>query len=218
MKLAVLDDYQHVALAMADWSVLEGDAEITVFNRHLGGLQEAAAALQGFHIIAAMRERTPFPRALFEGLPDLRLLVTTGARNAAIDLDAARDHGVVVCGTSLQSRATAELTWGLILAAARHIAYEDRMMRAGQWQTTVGFDLAGRTLGLMGLGRQGAMVAEIGQAFRMRLIAWSQNLTAARAAECGAERVDKDELLARADVLTIHLKRQHLARPHRQPG
>jgi phosphoglycerate dehydrogenase-like enzyme len=206
MRLAVLDDYQNVALSLADWSVLQGEAEITVFNRYLGGLEEVAEALQGFQIIAAMRERTPFPRALFERLPELRLLVTTGARNASIDVAAARDHGVVVCGTSLKSRSTAELTWGLILAAARHIAFEDRMMRAGHWQTTVGFGLAGRTLGIMGLGHQGAIVAEIGRAFRMRLIAWSQNLTAARAAECGAELVDKDELMARSDVLTIHLK------------
>jgi phosphoglycerate dehydrogenase-like enzyme len=153
-----------------------------------------------------MRERTPFTRARLERLPNLKLLVTTGMRNAAIDVGAAQERGIVVCGTGGVSAATAELTWALILALARHVPAEDRSMREGGWQTTVGIDLAGRTLGVVGLGNQGAPVARIGHAFGMRVIAWSQHLTPQRAAEHGAEAVSRDELLEQSDVLTIHLK------------
>ncbi len=205
MRIAVLDDYQNVARDMADWSAVEGDAEVTVFTDHLGSLDAAAAALQDFEIIAIMRERTPFPRALFERLPRLRLLVTTGARNKAIDLQAAGDHGVTVCGTPSPGRSTVELTWALILAAARNLAAEDRSMRDGGWQTGLGWDLEGKTLGVIGLGRLGSQVAEIGAAFRMEVIAWSPNLTAERAADCGARLVTRDDLFKTADVVTIHM-------------
>ncbi|MGH6900878.1 MAG: D-2-hydroxyacid dehydrogenase family protein [Geminicoccaceae bacterium] len=206
MKLAILDDYQRVALDMADWSLLRDAVEITVFERHLGGLDAVAAALHDFEIVCAMRERTPFPRALLERLPRLRLLVTTGAANAAIDLAAAAEHGVTVCGTASIPRPPAEHTWALILAAARHLPAEDRYMRAGGWQRTVGIDLAGRTLGVIGLGRIGGIVAEIGRAFGMTILAWSQNLTAERAQACGATLVAKEALLAGADFVTIHLR------------
>jgi phosphoglycerate dehydrogenase-like enzyme len=206
IRLAILDDYQRVALDMADWSLLRDAAEITVFDRHLGGLEAVAAALSDFEIVCAMRERTPFPRALIERLPKLRLLVTTGARNASIDLAAAAERGVIVCGTESLPRPPAEHTWALILAAARQLPAEDRRLRAGGWQRTIGIDLAGRTLGVIGLGRLGAIVAEIGRAFQMDILAWSQNLTVARAEQCGASLVGKEALLAQADFVTIHLQ------------
>jgi phosphoglycerate dehydrogenase-like enzyme len=206
MKLAILDDYQRVALDMADWSLLGDAAEITVFERHLGDPAAVAAALSEFEIICAMRERTPFPRALFEALPKLRLLVTTGARNASIDLAAAAEHGVTVCGTQSLPRPPAEHTWALILAAARQLPAEDRRLREGGWQRTIGIDLAGKTLGVIGLGRLGGIVAEIGRAFQMDILAWSQNLTAERAKQCGATPASKEGLLAAADFVTIHLR------------
>jgi phosphoglycerate dehydrogenase-like enzyme len=206
MKLAILDDYQGVALKSADWSALHDAVAITVFDRHLGPPDRVAAALADFDIVCAMRERTPFPRTLFERLPKLRLLVTTGARNDAIDLEAAAEHGVTVCGTSSTARSTVEHTWALILAATRNLALEDRRMREGRWQATVGFELAGSTLGVIGLGRLGSQVAAIGRAFQMHVLAWSQNLTAEKAREAGADLVSKEELLERADVVTIHLR------------
>jgi phosphoglycerate dehydrogenase-like enzyme len=206
MKLAILDDYQGVALDMADWSPLQGAVDITVFERHLGGLEAVAAALHDFEIVCAMRERTPFPRALFERLPKLRLLVTTGALNASIDLVAAAEHGVTVCGTESIPGPPAEHTWALILAAARHLPAEDRRMRAGGWQHTIGTDLAGRTLGVIGLGRLGGIVAGIGRAFGMDILAWSRNLAPERAAACGATLVEKEALLADSDFVTIHLR------------
>ena len=201
MNIAVLDDYQHVADSFADWSRL-GDHELTFFHESLG---DVAAALEPFEIVCAMRERTAFPAEVFERLPNLRLLVTTGMRNAAVDLEAAAAHGVTVCGTEVPSTPTAELAWGLILALARHIPVEDAGMREGGWMTTVGVDLTGKTLGILGLGRLGSIVARYGAAFGMRLIAWSENLAAERAAESGAELVTKDELFSTADVVTIHL-------------
>jgi phosphoglycerate dehydrogenase-like enzyme len=206
MKLAILDDYQGVALKTADWRVLGDTVAITVFDHHLKGADRVAAALADFEIVCAMRERTPFPRALFESLPKLRLLVTTGARNDAIDLEAAADQSVTVCGTSSTARSTVEHTWALILAAARNLALEDRRMREGRWQATIGFELAGRTLGIIGLGRLGSQVAEIGRAFQMHVLAWSQNLTVEKARAAGADLVSKEELLGRADVVTIHLR------------
>jgi len=201
VRIAVLDDYQRAAHRFADWSRL-GEHEVTFFHEPL---EDVAAALEPFDVVCAMRERTAFPAELFERLANLKLLVTTGRRNAAIDMEAAAAHEVAVCGTDVPGLSTAELTWGLILALARHIPAEDRNMREGSWQTTVGLDLAGRTLGIVGLGRLGSAVARYGEAFGMRLLAWSQNLTAERAAECGAELVTKDELLSTADVVTIHL-------------
>ncbi len=204
-KLAILDDYQRVALEMADWSSLPGDVEITVFDDNLADLDAVAERLAPFEILAAMRERTPFPRALFEKLPNLKLLVTTGMRNGAIDLRAAAEHGVTVCGTSGSTESTVEMIWALIQAMVRRIPQEDKAARAGQWQTSVGWTLAGRTLGLVGLGRLGARTAAIANFFNMRVIAWSENLTAERAAECGAELVSKAELFKRSDIVSIHL-------------
>jgi phosphoglycerate dehydrogenase-like enzyme len=214
MKIVVLDDYQRVARSYADFDrLLQGDpgATVEVLHEHIDDPDALVAALSGAAVVVAMRERTPFPAALFDRLPELRLLVSTGMRNAAIDLAAAAAHGVVVSGTNMagastKSSNTAELTWALILAVQRHVAVEDRALRSGRWQTTVGTDLAGSTLGVLGLGRLGSQVARIGQAFDMRVIAWSANLTAERAAATGARWVPKEELFAASDVLTIHQK------------
>ena len=203
-RIALLDDYQNIALSMADWSVLS-EASITVFNHPLGGPAEVAAALRDFNIIGIMRERTPFPRRLLEKLPELKLLVTTGMRNPSIDLDAARELGVTVCGTDGSGHPAAELTWGLILGLMRHIPREDREMRAGHWQTALGHDLNGKTLGVIGLGRLGSRVAQVGAAFDMEVIAWSPNLTPERAAAADARLVSKEELLSKADVITLHI-------------
>ena len=204
-KLAILDDYQRVALEMADWSGLAGDVDITVFDNNLASLDAVAARLAPFTILAAMRERTPFPRALLEKLPNLKLLVTTGMRNGAIDMRAAAEHGVTVCGTGGQTASTVEMIWALIQAVVRNLPQEDRATRAGNWQTSVGKTLAGRTLGLVGLGRLGARTAAIANLFEMRVIAWSENLTAARAKECNAELVSKAELFQKSDIVSIHL-------------
>ena len=205
VRVAVLDDYQDVARKMTDWSVLPADVEVAVFRDHLTDQAAVARRLKDFDIVMAMRERTPFPRTLLEQLPRLRLLTTTGMRNAAIDMQAAADCNVLVCGTGGILYPTAELTWGLILSLLRHIPDEDQATRAGRWQVSMGLGLNGKTLGLMGLGRLGSEVARVGNAFQMDVIAWSQNLTAERAAERGATLVSKDELLARADILSIHL-------------
>lgn len=205
IKLAILDDYQRVALGMADWSGLPGDVDITVFDDNLADLDAVAVRLEPFEILAAMRERTPFPRALLEKLPKLKLLVTSGMRNGAIDMAAAAEQGVTVCGTGGVSAATEEMIWALIQAVVRQIPQEDRATRAGKWQTTVGWNLAGRTLGLVGLGRLGARTAAIANFFNMRVIAWSANLTAERAKECGAKLVSKAELFKQSDIVSIHL-------------
>ena len=205
LRVAVLDDYQDVARKMTDWSVLPADVEVEVFQDHLTDPAAVAERLKDFDIVMAMRERTPFPRTLLEQLPRLRLLTTTGMRNAAIDMQSASDCNVLVCGTGGILYPTAELTWGLILSLLRHIPDEDQATRAGRWQVSMGLGLHGKTLGLMGLGRLGSEVARVGNAFQMDVITWSQNLTAERAAECGAILVSKDELLARADILSIHL-------------
>ncbi len=206
MKIAVLDDYQKVALSMADWSALTARHEVVVFDRAFASEDAVAAALAGIEIVTIMRERTPFPRSLFARLPALKLLVTTGHRNAAIDMQAAADHGVTVCGTSAPGHATAELAFGMIIAHSRNLVLEANGMRAGLWQTTVGRDLRGRTLGLLGLGKLGSQMARYGAAFGMPVIAWSQNLTDAAAAAAGAIRVDKDDLFKRADIVSIHTK------------
>ena len=201
--IAILDDYQNVALSMADWSGLQKDHKVVPFNERLPDVETAARALAEFDVIGIMRERTPFQRALFEKLPKLRLLVTTGKRNASIDLEAAKAHGVTVCSTDGAGRATAELAIGLMIALARHFRAEFQAMRpGGGWQTTLGFDLEGKTLGLLGLGNLGAKVGRIGAAMGMKPIAWSENLTPEKAQERGAERVEKDELFQRADVIT----------------
>jgi phosphoglycerate dehydrogenase-like enzyme len=209
MKIVVLDDYQRVAREYGDFGSLP-DADVEVLHEHIGDRDALVDALRDASVVVAMRERTAFPASLFERLPSLRLLVTTGMANAAIDFEAAAAHGVTICGTAMygntKSSNTAELTWALILACRRHVVAEDKALRDGRWQTTVGTDLAGSTLGVLGLGRMGTQVARIGQAFDMRVIAWSQNLTAERAAEAGATLVSRDEFFAQSDVLTVHLK------------
>lgn len=203
--IAILDDYQNAALRMADWSRLQKDNRIVVFTTRLPDVDAAARALADFEVIGIMRERTPFSRALFEKLPKLKMLVTTGKRNAAIDLEAAKAHNVLVCSTGGSGRATAELAFALMLGLARHLRTEfDAMRPGGGWQTTLGFDLEGKTLGTLGLGNLGAKVARIGTGFGMNIIAWSENLTDERAKERGAERVTKDELFRRSDILTIN--------------
>lgn len=204
-RVAILDDYQAVALKMTDWSTLPKDVEVRVFQDHLKDEDALVGRLQDFTIVMAMRERTPFPRSTFARLPNLKLLTTTGMRNAAIDMQAASDHGVTVCGTGGVVYPTAELTWGLILSLLRHIPREDSATRGGRWQVSMGVDLNGKTLGVIGLGNLGSQVATVGKAFQMRVIAWSQNLTAERATHFGAELVSKDELLSQADIVSIHL-------------
>lgn len=203
-KVAVLDDYQGVAVEMADWSSLPDGVEVDVFSDHLSDEDEVSGRLRPYDAVVAMRERTPFRRSLLERLPNLRLLVTTGMRNASIDVAAANDNGITVCGTNGLPYPTAELTWGLILALARKIPTEDRATREGHWQVTMGEGLQGKTLGALGLGNLGSQVATVGVAFGMRVIAWSQNLTADRASQFGAELVSKEELLRSSDILTIH--------------
>jgi phosphoglycerate dehydrogenase-like enzyme len=204
-RVAVLDDYQGVALKMADWRALPADVDVQVFRDHLAAESAVVERLKGFDIVVAMRERTPFPRRVLEELPRLRLLITTGMRNASIDVDAATACGVLVCGTEGLPYPTAELTWALILALVRQIPREDHATRNGQWQVSVGVGLQGKTLGVIGLGRLGSQVATIGKAFGMAVLAWSQNLTAERAAQYGATLVSKDALLSQADIVTIHL-------------
>ncbi len=203
MRIAVLDDYQDVARSYAGWDGLD----VEVFTEHIADVDELVSRLEPFDVIAAMRERTRFPREVITRLPNLKLLVTTGMRNASIDLDAAREHGVVVSGTGSGRgwAATSELAWGLIFALLRDIPGQDRRIRTGGWQTGVGVELGGKTLGVLGLGRLGSHMATVGRAFGMDVIAWSSNLTQQRAAEVGARLVGKDELFERSDVLSVHL-------------
>jgi phosphoglycerate dehydrogenase-like enzyme len=204
MRLAILDDYQNVALTMADWDGLRPSVQIQTFHDTLASEDAAAERLRDFEIVVAMRERTAFRRPLLERLPKLKLLVTTGMVNASIDIKAAAERGIVVSGTSALRHPTAELTWGLILALARNITREDAGMRKGGWQTTIGIGLHGKVLGILGLGRLGSQVAGFGKAFLMDVIAWSENLTVEHANSLGVQRVEKQELFRRADFLTIH--------------
>ena len=204
-RVALLDDYQGVALSMADWKSLPTGTEVVVFKDHLADEDALAARLADFDIVMALRERTPFPRALLERLPKLKLLITAGMRNASIDMKAAAERGVLVCGTAGLPYPTAELAWGLILSLARRIPAEDRATREGRWQTSLGLGLNGKTLGVLGLGTLGSRAARVGRAFEMEVLAWSQNLTAERAAGVGASLTTKDELLARSDFVSIHL-------------
>jgi phosphoglycerate dehydrogenase-like enzyme len=204
-KCVVLDDYQGVARSSADWSVLDDDVELIVFDRHLDGEDAVADALAEAEIVVIMRERTPFPASLLARLPKLELLVTSGMRNGSVDLAAAQRHGVTVCGTASTSTAPGELTWALILGLARHLVTENTGLRAnGPWQRTLGTDLAGRTLGLLGYGKIGQKVAAVGRAFDMDVVAWSPNLTEDRAA--GARLAGSlPELAEVSDILSIHL-------------
>jgi phosphoglycerate dehydrogenase-like enzyme len=206
MKCAVLDDYQDVARSFGDWKSLGDRIDLHVFTELIADREALASALAPFEIVVAMRERTRFDRALFDRLPQLKLLVTTGMVNASIDMDAAADRGVTVCGTSGSAGSTAELTWGLILALMRHISAEHAEFQRGGWQNTIGREVRGRTLGVVGLGKLGAKVAKIALAFEMNVLAWSANLTAERCAEVGVRRTNSlDELLHESDIVSLHL-------------
>lgn len=204
MKIAVLDDYQGVARTCADWTSIDSRASVSIFREPLGDEASVISALKDFEIVCLMRERTPFPKAVIDALPNLRLIVTTGKRNAAIDVAAAVARGVPVCGTKSPGHATGELTMGLILSLARRILPENASLMGGGWQSGLGRDLRGATLGVIGLGRLGSLVAGFAKAFGMNVIAWSQNLTAERCAEVGVELVSKEDLLRRSDFITIH--------------
>jgi phosphoglycerate dehydrogenase-like enzyme len=206
VKVALLDDFQRLGRTMGPWSRLGERVEVTGFSETIAGEDALAAALQPFAVIVAMRERTAFPRLVVERLPNLRLLVTTGMANAALDLEALRERGVTVSGTEGFSQSTMELTWALLLAVSRHVCEEDRAVRQGGWQHTIGPELAGRTLGIVGLGRIGRQMVPVARAFGMEVIAWSQHLTAAEARDGGAEAVAKEELFARSDFVSIHYK------------
>ena len=206
-KLAVLDDYQSVARGFAPWHELEDlGIQATFFAEHLGGEDAVVEHLRGFEIVVAMRERTPFPRSVLERLPGLQLLVTTGMRNAAIDLEAARELGITVSGTAGSAGAAAELSWALLMATLRGLPAQDASLRAGGWQLAPGVELGGRTLGILGLGRIGRAMAGYAHAFGMEVLAWSPNMTAERAAEAGVEPVDRDELFDRSDIASVHLR------------
>ena len=205
VKIAVLDDYQRVARSFADWSRIEKANQIVVFDAPFKDEADVAASLADFEVLCVLRERTRFARSVIDKLPRLKMVASTAMRNAALDMKALADRGIVVCGTGGGTAATPELTIGLMLAVARSIPLEDGNVRAGRWQSTVGMEMHGKTLGLLGLGRLGGAVAKVGAALGMNLIAWSQNLTAERAAEIGAKRVGKDELFQQSDVLSIHL-------------
>jgi phosphoglycerate dehydrogenase-like enzyme len=205
LKIAILDDYQNVALSIVDWSAVAKKAEITVFNDHIDQTDALVERLLPFDVICVMRERTPLRRDVIERLPRLRFIASTGPRNISIDMVAANERGIIVTHTGYRSTPTIELTWALILASARHLVRESNSIRAGGWQTSLGHELDGRTLGVLGLGNVGGQVARIGRAFGMKIIAWSQNLTAEAAEAAGAELVTKNGLFRRADVVTIHL-------------
>ena len=206
VRCAILDDYQNVVLKIADWSKVKGDVEFKVFNAHLGGPDKVIAALQGFQIVVAMRERTGFPKQVIDALPDLKLLITTGLRNASIDTEAAKARGITVCGTGSFGSPTSGIAIGLMLELTRHIGYENARLHSGAtWQSTIGPDLEGMTLGILGLGKLGTRTANIAKAFGMKVIAWSQNLTPEKCQEVGVGYVSKDDLFRQSDFITIHV-------------
>jgi phosphoglycerate dehydrogenase-like enzyme len=206
LRCAILDDYLNLSLTVADWSKVTDRVDITVFNHPFASQEAAASALKDFEIICAMRERTPFPKALFTALPKLKLLITSGMRNAAIDMEAAKDHNVVLCGTQWARDPTAPLTMGLILELTRNIGRENARMHAGEaLQKFVGIEIEGRTLGVIGLGKLGGKVSKLAQAFGMNVIAWSPNLTPERCKEAGVGYASKEELFATADIITVHV-------------
>ena len=206
VRAAILDDYQNVALKFADWSGLAKDVELKVFDKPFASQDEAIKALQGFAVIVGMRERTPFPRQVIEALPELKLLITTGARNNSFDIKAAAERGVTVCGTGAVGHPTTGIVFGLMLELTRHIGFENARMKAGEaWQVTIGQDLEGLTLGIVGLGKLGQRVANVGKAFGMKAIAWSQNLTPEKAKEAGADYASREDLFAKSDFVSIHL-------------
>ena len=206
MRAAILDDYQNAAMTMADWSPVAKDVEIKVFDTPFAGPAEAIKALQGFAIVSMMRERTPFPRRVIEALPDLKLLITTGGRNNSIDLAACAERGITVCGTGSIGNPTTGIAFGLMLELTRRIGFENARMKAGKpWQITIGMDLEGLTLGIVGLGKLGQRTANIAKAFGMKVIAWSQNLTPEKCKQAGVDYACKEDLFRNADIVTIHL-------------
>jgi phosphoglycerate dehydrogenase-like enzyme len=205
MKIAILDDYQNVAVQCADWSQLPASAELTFFNDHVSDADALVSRLAPFDVICVMRERTPLTAEIMGRLPALKLIASTGPRNASIDFGAARARGIEIVNTGYNSYPTIELTWGLILASARHIVTEAQSMRAGTWQKTLGIGLHGKTLGIVGLGRVGAGVARVAQAFGMKVIAWSQNLTGDKASEHGVTLATKEELFRTSDIVSVHV-------------
>jgi phosphoglycerate dehydrogenase-like enzyme len=206
LRCAILDDYLNLALSLADWSKVSDRVDVTVFNEPFASVEAAASALKDFEIICAMRERTPFPRALFAALPKLKLMITSGMRNAAIDMEAAKEHNVVLCGTQFGRDPTAPLAMGLILELTRNIGRENARMHAGEpLQKFVGIEIEGRTLGVIGLGKLGGKVSKLAQAFGMNVIAWSPNLTPERCKEVGVSYATKEELFKTADIITIHV-------------
>jgi phosphoglycerate dehydrogenase-like enzyme len=206
LRCAILDDYFKLSLTSADWSRIKDRVELTVFEKPFKSQDEATAALKDFEIILAMRERTPFPKAMFAALPKLKLLITSGMRNAAIDFEAAKAHNVVLCGTTFARDPTAPLTMGLILELTRNIGRESACMHAGEpWQTHLGIEIEGRTLGVIGLGKLGTKVSKLAQAFGMNVIAWSPNLTPDKCKDVGVTYASKEELFSKADVITIHV-------------
>ena len=206
VRVAILDDYQNVALDMSDWSPLKNRAEITVFNDHVAETAQLIERLKPFDVLCVMRERTPLSRKIIERLPNLKLIASTGAGNESIDMDASAEHNVKVVHTGYSSTPTIEFAWSMILTMARNISVENRSFREGGWQLTLGTQLAGKTLGVLGLGHIGSAVGVIGRAFRMNVVAWSQNLTAERAESKGVQLVDKDTLFSTSDFLSIHVR------------
>ncbi|WP_222539394.1 D-2-hydroxyacid dehydrogenase family protein [Pedobacter polysacchareus] len=204
-QIAILDDYQNVALTYGDWSAINKLAEITVFNDHLSSKEEIIQRLKPFQVIAVMRERTPLTREILSQLPNLKLIISTGERNASIDIKAAEEFGIAISPTRYLSNGAPELTWALMLALAKHLIPESSQVRKSGWQTEVGVDLKGKTIGIVGLGRIGSTIAHYAKAFEMEVIAWSQNLTEERAAAQGAKLVSKEELFIKADFVTVHL-------------
>ena len=205
VRAAILDDYQNVALKLADWSAIAKDVEIKVFDQPFASQDEAIKALQGFAVVVGMRERTPFPRNTIEALPDLKLLITTGAKNNSFDIKAASERGVTVCGTGSVGNPTAGIAFGLMLELTRRIGFENARLKAGApWQVTIGHDLEGLTLGIVGLGKLGQRVASIGKAFGMKAMAWSQNLTPDKAKEAGVDYASKEDLFGKSDFVSIH--------------
>jgi phosphoglycerate dehydrogenase-like enzyme len=200
MKIAILDDYQNVALQMADWTAISKRAEVTVFNDHLSDPDAIVRRLEPFDVVCVMRERTPLRRAAIARLPNLKLIASTASRNAGIDVEAAKEHGIAIATTGYRSTPTIEMTWALILASARNVVDESVALRNGGWQQGIGEELEGKTLGVLGLGNVGGPVARIGSAFGMNVIAWSQNMTAELAQRAGAEFVSKEQLFERSDT------------------
>jgi phosphoglycerate dehydrogenase-like enzyme len=205
LKVAILDDYQRVSTSFADWSLITDRVEITIFDQHEADIDRLIRQLMPFEIICVMRERTPMNRKILSQLPNCKLIVSTGARNASIDLTAAEEFGITVKNTGYLSSGAPELSWGLLMAIARHIPQESQNVRSGNWQTTIGTGLKGKTIGIVGLGNIGGKIARYAQAFEMRILAWSPNLTKERAIEAGAIPVSKETLFKESDFITIHM-------------